>query len=384
MDKMNDKIVYTPGPSEVRENVRLKRAEKTTNPDVDLDFCEFYKNTCDKMAKILKTKNDVYILSGEGMLGLEAACASLTENGDRVLVIDNGIFGKGFDDFVKMYGGEVVYFSDDYNKEIDVDKLEKFLEKDHDFKYATVVHCDTPTGVLNDLSKICPLLKKYNILTVVDSVAAMVGENIEVDNWQLDIVCGGSQKAISAPTGLTMVSVSEDAKNAMKNRKTPIIGFYCNLTIWENYYRDKWFPYTMPISDIMGLDVALDNILEEGLENVHNRHAKVADATRKAVKEYGLNLFLENGYSNTVTAICIDEEIGAGNLVKHLLEKYNLVMTTSLNQYTGKILRIGHMGENAKYEAIVPVLNYIDLGLKDLGFKTDKNLVELFNKYYNA
>ena len=168
MDKMNDKIVYTPGPSEVRENVRLKRAEKTTNPDVDLDFCEFYKNTCDKMAKILKTKNDVYILSGEGMLGLEAACASLTENVDRVLVIDNGIFGKGFDDFVKMYGGEVVYFSGDYTKEIDIEELEKFLQKENDFKYATVVHCDTPTGVLNDLSKICTLLKKYNILTVVD------------------------------------------------------------------------------------------------------------------------------------------------------------------------------------------------------------------------
>ena len=110
MNKMNDKIVYTPGPSEVRENVRLKRAEKTTNPDVDVEFCEFYKNTCDKMAKILKTTNDVYILSGEGILGLEAACASLTEKGDRVLVIDNGIFGRGFDDFVKMYGGEVVYF----------------------------------------------------------------------------------------------------------------------------------------------------------------------------------------------------------------------------------------------------------------------------------
>lgn len=384
MNKMNNKIVYTPGPSEVRENVRLMRAEKTTNPDVDVEFCEFYKNTCDKMAKILKTTNDVYILSGEGILGLEAACASLTEKGDRVLVIDNGIFGRGFDDFVKMYGGEVVYFSDDYKKEIDVDKLAKFLEDDHDFKYATVVHCDTPTGVLNDLSKICPLLKKYGILTVVDSVAAMVGENIEVDNWQIDIVCGGSQKAISAPTGLTMVGVSEDAKAAMKSRKTPITGFYCNLTIWENYYKDKWFPYTMPISDIMGLDVALDNILEEGLENVHKRHAKIADATRKAVEEYGLKLFLENGYSNTVTVVDIPEEIGAGNLVTHLLEKYNLVMTTSLAQYTGKILRIGHMGENAKHEAIVPVLNYLDLGLKDLGFKTDKNLVELFNKYYNA
>ena len=376
--------MMTPGPTMPAASVMEARSRAFANPDVDETFCEEYHQVCKDLSNLLGTDNETYVLGGEGILALEAACATLTEPGDKVLVIDNGIFGKGFDDFVKMYGGEVVYFSDDYNKEIDVDKLEKFLEKDHDFKYATVVHCDTPTGVLNDLSKICPLLKKYNILTVVDSVAAMVGENIEVDNWQLDIVCGGSQKAISAPTGLTMVSVSEDAKNAMKNRKTPIIGFYCNLTIWENYYRDKWFPYTMPISDIMGLDVALDNILEEGLENVHNRHAKVANATRKAVKEYGLNLFLENGYSNTVTAICIDEEIGAGNLVKHLLEKYNLVMTTSLNQYTGKILRIGHMGENAKYEAIVPVLNYIDLGLKDLGFKTDKNLVELFNKYYNA
>lgn len=383
MKKMNNKIIYTPGPSEVRENVRLMRAEKTTNPDVDLDFCEFYKNTCDKMARILKTKNDVYILSGEGILGLEAACASITEEGDRVLVIDNGIFGRGFDSFIEMYKGEVVYFSGDYEKEIDVDKLEKFLEKDHNFKYATVVHCDTPTGILNDLSKICPLLKKYKILTVVDSVAAMVGENIEIDNWQIDITCGASQKAISAPTGLTIVAVSDDAKDIMKNRKTPITGFYCNLTIWENYYKDKWFPYTMPISDIMGLDVALDNILEEGLENVHRRHEKIADATRRAIEEYGLKLFLENGYSNTVTVVNIPEEIGAGNLVLHLLKKYNLVMSTSLAQYTGKILRIGHMGENARYEAIVPVLNYLDLGLKDLGFKTDKNLVELFNKYYN-
>ena len=160
---MNQKIVYAPGPTEVRENVRLKRAEKTTNPDVDVEFVEFYKKTCEKIAQIINTKNEVYILSGEGILGLEAACASLTEPGDKILVIDNGIFGRGFDDFVKMYGGEVVYFSGDYTKEIDVEELEIFLQKENDFKYATIVHCDTPTGVLNDLSKICPLLKKYNI-----------------------------------------------------------------------------------------------------------------------------------------------------------------------------------------------------------------------------
>ena len=379
---MNNKFVYTPGPTRVRENVRLEIAKETTNPDIDVEFCEFYKNTCKKMSSILNTENDVYILSGEGILGLEAACASLTEPGDKVLVIDNGIFGRGFDDFVKMYGGEVVYFSGDYTKEIDIEELEKFLQKENDFKYATVVHCDTPTGVLNDLSKICPLLKRYNILTVVDSVAAMVGEEIRVDDWQIDIALGGSQKAISAPAGLTIVSISEDAKNSMKNRKTPIVGFYLNLTIWENYYENKWFPYTMPINEIIGLDRAIDNILEEKLENVLARHEKIASATRKAFTEYGLKLYLESGYSNTVTAVEIPENIGALNLTKHMLEKYNTLVSTSLCDYKDKLLRIGHMGENANLELIIYVLNIIDKSLKDLGFNGNGSLVELFNKHY--
>ena len=379
---MNNKFVYTPGPTRVRENVRLEIAKETTNPDIDVEFCEFYKNTCKKMSSILNTEKDVYILSGEGILGLEAACASLTEPGDKVLVIDNGIFGRGFDDFVKMYGGEVVYFSGDYTKEIDIEELEKFLQKENDFKYATVVHCDTPTGVLNDLSKICPLLKRYNILTVVDSVAAMVGEEIRVDDWQIDIALGGSQKAISAPAGLTIVSISEDAKNSMKNRKMPIVGFYLNLTIWENYYENKWFPYTMPINEIIGLDRAIDNILEEKLENVLARHEKIASATRKAFTEYGLKLYLESGYSNTVTAVEIPENIGALNLTKHMLEKYNTLVSTSLCDYKDKLLRIGHMGENANLELIIYVLNVIDKSLKDLGFNGNGSLVELFNKHY--
>ena len=378
---MNDKFVYAPGPTSVRENVRLERAKVTTNPDVDLEFVEFYKDTCDKIGKIINTNNPVYILSGEVILGLEAACASLTEPGDRVLVLDNGIYGRGFKDFALMYGGEGVYFSDDYSKAINVEKLREFLEVDHDFKYATIVHCDTPTGVLNDLSKICPLLNKYGILTVVDSVSAMGGEEIRVDDWKVDIALGGSQKAFSAPAGLTMVSISEKASAVMKNRKTPVIGFYCNLNIWENYYADKWFPYTMPISDIMGLSKACDNILEEGIENVINRHKEIAQATRKAMIEYGLNLFLEEGYSSTVTAVKIPEDIGALKLKNHMLNQYNTLIITSLKPYEDIILRIGHMGENARIEKIVHVLNTIDKGLKDLGFKTDKDLVGLFNKY---
>lgn len=373
-----NKTIYTPGPTNLRENVRRARALKTTNPDVDVDFVEFYKETCDRFGEIINTKNDCYILSGEGILGLEAACASLTEKGDKVLVLDNGLYGRWFDGFVTMYGGEVNYFSGDYTKEIDVEALSKFLEKNNDFKYATVVHCDTPTGVLNPIDKICPLLKSYGILTVVDSVSAMVGEEFKVDKWQIDIALGGSQKAFSAEPGLTMVSISDDARKVMENRETPIVGFYCNLNIWKNYYKDKWFPYTMPISDIISLRVAIDNILEEGKEKVIERHRKIGEATRKAVKEYGLDLFLKNGYSNTVTAVEIPEEIGALNLRNHLNKEYNVLMSTSLDRYEDKLLRIGHMGENANIEDITYVLNAIDKALKDLGFSSEKQLDKLF------
>ncbi|MGJ0701407.1 pyridoxal-phosphate-dependent aminotransferase family protein [Clostridium perfringens] len=375
-----NKTIYTPGPTNLRENVRRARALKTTNPDVDVDFVEFYKETCDRFGEIINTKNDCYILSGEGILGLEAACASLTEKRDKVLVLDNGLYGRWFDGFVTMYGGEVTYFSGDYTKEIDVEALAKFLEKNNDFKYATVVHCDTPTGVLNPVDKICPLLKSYGILTVVDSVSAMVGEEFKVDKWQIDIALGGSQKAFSAEPGLTMVSISDDARKVMENRETPIIGFYCNLNIWKNYYEDKWFPYTMPISDIISLRVAIDNILEEGKEKVIERHRKIGESTRKSVKEYGLDLFLKNGYSNTVTAVEIPEKIGALNLRNHLNKKYNVLMSTSLDKYEDKLLRIGHMGENANIEDITYVLNAIDKALKDLGFSSEKQLNKLFIK----
>ncbi|EQF23913.1 aminotransferase class-V family protein [Clostridioides difficile CD160] len=379
---MNNKINYAPGPTETRENVRLARAEKTTNPDIDVDFVEFYKKTCEKFGNIVGTKNDVYILSGEGILGLEAACASLTEKGDRVLVIDNGIYGEGFKDFVTMYGGEYVLFSSKYTKSIDVDELKAFLDKDSNFKYATVVHCDTPTGVLNDVSKICPLLKEYGILTVVDSVAGMVGERLNVDESKIDIILGGSQKAISAPAGLTIVGISKDAKNCIKNRKTDVIGFYCNLNIWEGYYEKKYFPYTMPISDIIGLDKALDNILEEGIEKVLDRHEKIAYSVRKSIEEYGLELFLEEGYSNTVTAIKIPESIGALKLTNYMLKNYNTLVATSLNQYMDTILRIGHMGENANLNKIEHILNVLDKSLSALGFKGNESLLDLFNKYY--
>ena len=370
--------IMTPGPTQVRENVRIARSLATTNPDLDLKFYEFYKETCEKIGKFLKTSNQVRILSGEGILGLEAACASLTETHDRVLVIDNGIFGEGFADFVEMYGGEVVFFKGNRKCAIDTVELEKFLEKDHDFKYATVVHCDTPSGVLNDINRICHLLKKKGILTVVDSVAGMGGEDIRVDEWKIDIALGASQKCVSAPAGLTLISISEDAFELMKQRTTPIASYYCNLLVWKDYYENKWFPYTQPISDIVGLRQAIDNILEDKV--ITQRHEVIGKATRKAVTEAGLNLYIDEGYSNTVTVIEIPKGINDKELLRHMIDEFNVFISGSFGYLQGKVIRIGHMGENARKDKMAYTLLALQNSLKAQGFECEKNMVEVFLK----
>lgn len=375
--------IITPGPTQVRENVRLAMAAETTNPDIDLDFYDFYKETCKRIAGIMNTKNQVIVLSGEGILGLESACASLTEPGDRVLVIDNGIFGEGFADFVKIYGGEAVYFKGDRRKSVNVKELDEFLNNDSNFKYATVVHCDTPSGVLNDISKICPMLKERGILTVVDTVSAMVGEELRVDDWKIDIALGASQKAISAPPGLSIVSISHDAFKSMKSRKTPIRSFYCNLLIWEDYYEKKWFPYTMPISDIIGLRQAVDNILEEGKDEVIKRHKKVAEATRIAIREAGLQLYIKEGYANTVTVVEIPEGINADKLIENMRRKHNLLISGSFGYLKGKVIRIGHMGENARVDKILFLLNALNEELSKLGYNCTSNIGNVFFDYIN-
>ena len=368
--------IMTAGPVQVRENVRMARSLETTNPDLDLEFYELYKETCDILNDYMHSKGRAYILGGEGILGLEAACASLTEPGDRVLVIDNGIFGKGFADFVSMYGGTPVLYSADYRNPLDAETLADFLEKDSDFKYATVVHCDTPSGVLNDISVICPLLSQHGILTVVDSVAAMFGEYVNVEESCIDILCGGSQKALSAPPGLTMLWVSDRALEAMENRKTPIAAFYANILTFKNYYVDKWFPYTMPVSDIMGLRAALDNAVAD--TDILARHAKIAAATREAVRKSGLSLYLESGYSNTVTVIEVPEGLTDEQILSTVRDRYGVMLSGCFDVLAGKVFRIGHMGENANEDDMIMTMDALDNTFADLGYPLRASLKEEF------
>lgn len=351
--------IMTPGPTQVRDNVRMARSLECTNPDLDPVFYDFYKETCELISQLLFTKNEAFILDGEGILGLEAACASLTEPGDRVLVVDNGIYGKGFADFVTMYGGKVDFYTAPYTKAIDMEEFGRYLEKNHDFKYATLVHCDTPSGVLNPVEEMSRKLHEYGIMTVVDSVSGMFGEPIYVDKGQIDIVCGGSQKALSAPPGLTFVTVSREALKSMEERKTPIASFYANILVFKDYYKNQWFPYTMPISDIYGLRAALENVKAE-CDSLWERHAKLGQMTRQAVQDMGLELYLEDGYSNTVTVIKVPEGIQASDILETMKRDYNIMIAGSFDVLTGQVIRIGHMGENANEKDVKETLDALE------------------------
>ena len=368
--------IMTPGPTQVAENVRLARSRECTNPDLDENFVEFYKETCEEISRLLHTDNETLILGGEGILGLEAACASMTEPGDRVLVLDNGIYGKGFADFVSMYGGCPELYSRDYRETLDVQELKNFLKEHHDYKYATVVHGDTPSGMLNDVSAICPLLKKYGIMTVVDSVSASFGEPMRISDWQIDIMCGGSQKVVSAPPGLTFVVISNDAKKAMTDRKTPIASFYANLTTFAHYYEEKWFPYTMPISDIYGLRTAIDNIAAD--PDILTRHEKIAEASRKAITGAGLNLYLKSGFSSTVTVFEVPEGTTAKAILDGVKNDYNIMLAGSFDVLAGKVIRIGHMGNNSDYYNVREVFAALDGTLARLGVPLKASMEKLF------
>lgn len=372
---MKRPLIMTPGPTYVHESVRRAMSVEITNPDIDGGFYEDYRDVCEKLQSLMKTENRVYILDGEGILGLEASCASLIEPGDRVLCIDNGIFGRGFGDFAKMYGGEVSYFESDRRKGLDLKSLESFLEKDNDFKVATLVHCETPSGILNPIEDICPLLNRYGILSIVDSVSSIGGETIKVDEWKVDVALGGSQKCISAPPGLTFLSISDQAWSAIKNRKIPVPGFYTNLSIWENWYENKWFPYTQPISSIYGFKQAIDNILEEG--STVERHKSISQAVRRAIEGVGLELYPLDSYSNAVTTILIPEGLAFGDIYDKMMDR-GIMIAGAFDYLDGKVIRVGHMGENCYEEKLYKTLKALSETMRELGVELGGEMHKLF------
>ncbi|MEM2957675.1 MAG: alanine--glyoxylate aminotransferase family protein [Candidatus Jordarchaeaceae archaeon] len=368
-------LMFTPGPTEVHPRVLQAMARPLQNPDLDPDFYSFYDALCEKVKKIMKTGNDVILHSGEAIIGLEAAVASLVSPDEKVLTIASGIYGEGFANFVQMYGGKPVIVKFPYDEIVKPEEVERALEKEKDIEVATMVHCETPSGTLNPLREIGKICNDYGIILIVDAVSSVAGVPVETDKWHIDINIVGSQKCISAPPGVGIISVSEKAWEKMEKRdqKSKIKSFYLNLLSWKrDWFQNRIFPYTHTASLLYALDEACQIILEEKIEKVYERHQKVAKGIRQAVKAMGLELYpKEESYcSDTVTAIKIPKGIEDEKLRNHILQKYGVMIAGNWGELRGKVIRLGHMGYNAYPHKAINAIFALSESLKDLGFKT--------------
>lgn len=364
------------GPTSIDPRVMEVMGKSLTNPDIDPEYEKKHRQVEKKISKLLKTEATSFIMLGEGMIGLEGAIINLVEKGDRVLVLNNGVFGAGFADFVKYYEGVPYIYEDDFRRGFDIEKLKNFLEKDHEFKVATMVHCETPSGITNDVKTICKLLNSYGILTIVDTVSGMGGEEFDFDDYKVDIALGGSQKCISAPTGLTLVTISERAKQAIRDRKKPVPSYYMNF---ENYYAysDGFaFPYTMNENLTYALDLALDLLFEKDSLALHKKYAEV---TREIFEKAGFELYAKDSRSNTLTAVMVPEGFIAEDIIGALRKK-EILISKGAGDIFEKVFRIGHMGNNISYENFLELYEKLDEVFGELGIKTKVSLKEEFQK----
>ncbi len=355
-------MLMTPGPTEVPERVRNAMARPIQNPDMDEDFFDFYHDLEEKVKEVYQTKDDVIVLGGEGILGLEASIASTIEEGDKVLCISNGIYGEGFADFVEMYGGEPVLCDFPYGERIDPEAVKDMVE-DEDFEVATMVHCETPTGTINEIEGVLSVLEDEGIITVVDAVSSLGGTQVPVS--KIDICIGGSQKCFSAPPGLTTLSVSEKAWNTIMDKEQDT--FYCNLGIWKQWFDEEYFPYTHSVSNLYALDEAFNMILEEGLVEVFRRHEKSARRCREMAADIGLSFYPSEESLNSPTVTALHVEDRAKELQERMREDHDILLATSLGDLQEDILRIGHMGYNADIKKVERVMKALSEVVTDLG-----------------
>jgi aspartate aminotransferase-like enzyme len=349
----DDRLLMTPGPTAVPAAVRERMSESARNPDVDPEFVAFYRDLTDKLAAVYGD-DDLAILSGEGILGLEAAVASLVDEGDRALCISNGLYGDGFADFVEDYGGEAVTCRAPSTGPIDVDAVAEELETG-EFDVATMVHCETPTGTLNDLDPILDLLDDHDVLSVVDAVSSLGGTSVPAD--RIDVCIGASQKCFSAPPGLAVLSISDAAWDAIEATETR--SYYADLTPWRTAADEEWFPYTMPVSNLQSLDAAVDLLIEEGVDDVFERHDRVARQCRDRAADLGLDLYPDADVASpTVTALHV--EGWATDLQRRLREEEDVVLSTGLGDVEDDVLRVGHMGHNAREGRVERTMDAIE------------------------
>jgi len=354
-----------PGPTPCPPEVLQAMTKQMINHRGE-EFAQILNGVTDQLKQLFLTKNDLFLLTGSGTGGLEAAIVNTLSPGDKVLSVAIGVFGERFATIAERYGAEVTLLRFEWGKAADAEAVRQALQADAEIKAVLVTHNETSTGVTNDLASISSVVKEFNKLLLVDAISSLGSINLPVDEWHCDVVITGSQKGWMVPPGLAMVSMSQEAWQAQASAKMP--RFYWDLAQAKSYLEKGQTPWTPAVSLVFALSVALDMMLKEGLPNIIARHERVGRAAREGVKSLGLPLFAEEGYaSNTVTAASSSNGLDIKKLRRILSEEHQIVLGGGQQRLDGKIFRIGHLGWVTETD-IEGVISALRVALPQAGF----------------
>jgi len=366
---MKKSYIMTPGPVPISNEVLIEHGRPLLHHRSP-EFSKIFIEVTEKLKKFMQTGNDIFILTSSGTGAMEAAVTNTFSKDDKVLVVNVGNFGERFKKICTTFGLNMISLDYEWGQTANPSDIKKALDENSDIKGVMIQHSETSTGVLNDIEAVGRIVKNYPAVLIVDAISGIGASELKVDEWNLDVVCGGSQKAISAPTGIAFISVSKKAWEMIEKSNLP--KFYFSL-ISAKKYAEKTppqTPWTPGISIIVAMNKALDMFFEEGREKVYQRHKVNALAVQKACEKLGLELLVNNSADRgvSVTSIKVPEGIDGKLLTKTMRVKYGVTVAGGQGKLQGLIFRIGHLGYVGIFDVIVAIAA-LEFALKEQGWK---------------
>ncbi|MEA3560356.1 MAG: alanine--glyoxylate aminotransferase family protein [Candidatus Omnitrophota bacterium] len=362
---MKKEYLLTPGPTPVPPQAREVMAREIIHHRTS-GYRKIFQQVSELLKLVFKTKNDILTFTSSGTGAMEAAVVNLLSPGDKAIVVRGGKFGERFEEICRAYNITAINIDVEWGKAVNPDLIAGALDSDKQISAVFTTLCETSTGVVNDIQAIGSIARKYKAILVVDAISGLCADNLQTDEWGVDIAIAASQKGLMTPPGLAFISVSPKARERIEKSRLP--RYYFDFKKAKKALEKFDSPFTPAISLMLALKEALELIKAEGIDNVLARHKRLSRAVKAAIKSLGLQMLAPDAPANTVTAVKVPEGIDGLQLVKIIREKYGVTIAGGQGKLKGKIIRIAHLGYMAEFDLIIGI-SALEMALAELGYK---------------
>ncbi|TDJ50524.1 MAG: alanine--glyoxylate aminotransferase family protein [Nitrospina sp.] len=361
---MKKTYLLAPGPTPVPETVNLAMAAPMVHHRTP-QFSKIFGEAAEDAKYLFQTQNDVLILAATGTGGMEGCITNLFSPGDKLLVVNAGKFGERWGKLCEAYGMTPVWLNVEWGQAVDPKEVQAVLDQEPDIRGVLVQASETSTAVAHPIEALSKITRQRDdLLLVVDGITGVGVFPLPMDEWGIDAMVTGSQKALQLPPGLTLVALSDKAWKFADQSTCP--HFYFDYKKERKNLQNKTSAYTPAVSLVIGLQAVLKGVKEEGLENVHQRHNRLARATRAGAQALGLGLIAPQAPADSLTGVFVPEGIDGAKLVKSLRDDFGVTLAGGQDQWKGKIIRIAHLGYVDTFDIVV-AMAALEMALKKFG-----------------